>query len=68
MLLFEKGDYLFTFDLKLGYHHVDVCLAEYKYLGFSYDRNGVEHYYIFTVLPFGLATGCYFHKAFEATG
>lgn len=26
MLLVEKGDYMymFTFDLKLGYHHIDI--------------------------------------------
>ena len=24
MLLFEKGDFLFSFDLKSGYHHVDI--------------------------------------------
>ena len=22
--MFQKGDYLFSFDLKLGYHHVDI--------------------------------------------
>ena len=26
MLLFEKGDFLFSFDLKSGYHHVDIAL------------------------------------------
>ena len=25
MLLFEKDDYLFSFDLKSGYHHVDIA-------------------------------------------
>ena len=24
MLMFEKDDYLFSFDLKAGYHHVDI--------------------------------------------
>ena len=59
MLLFEKGDNMFTFDLKSGYHHVDICPAQCKYLGFSWERSGVERYYVFTVLPFGLATACY---------
>ena len=59
MLLLEKGDYMFTFDLKSGYHHVDICTAQYKYLGFSWERCDVKHYYVFTVLPFGLATACY---------
>ena len=24
MLLFQKGDFLITFDLKSGYHHIDI--------------------------------------------
>jgi len=24
MLMFQKGDYMFSFDLKSGYHHVDI--------------------------------------------
>ena len=24
LLMFRKGDYAFTFDLKSGYHHVDI--------------------------------------------
>ena len=31
--LFKKGDYIFTFDLKSGYHHVDTGPLEI--LGFS---------------------------------
>ena len=34
MLLFEKGDFLFSFDLKSGYHHVDIAKENWKYLGF----------------------------------
>ena len=55
MLLFEPGDYLFSFDLKSGYHHVDIADHHCKYLGFAWDG----HFYVFTVLPFGLATACY---------
>ena len=55
MLLFEKGDFLFSFDLKSGYHHVDIATIHQKYLGFSWQRA----YYVFTVLPFGLSTACY---------
>ena len=55
MLLFESGDYLFLFDLKSGYHHVDIADHHCKYLGFAWDG----HFYVFTVLPFGLATACY---------
>ena len=35
LLLFEKGDTAFTFDLKLGYHHVDIHESCWKYLGFK---------------------------------
>ena len=42
MLLFEKGDYLFSFDLKSGYHHVDIAEAQCKYLGFAWEG----HFYI----------------------
>ena len=55
MLLFEQGDYLFSFDLKSGYHHVDIADHHCKYLGFAWDG----HFYVLTVLPFGLATACY---------
>ena len=50
MLMFQKGDYLFSFDLKSGYHHVDIHKHE------GGDR---LQYYEFKVLPFGLATACY---------
>ena len=55
MLLFERGDYLFSFDLKSGYHHVDIAVVHQKYLGFAWEGC----YYVFTVLPFGLSTACY---------
>ena len=34
--LFFKGDYMFTFDLKSGYHHVDIHEDSQTYLGFSW--------------------------------
>ena len=58
-LLFEQGEYLFKFDLKSGYHHVDIWPGHYQFLGFRWDTNGLEHYYVFKVLPFGLSTACY---------
>ena len=36
MMLFKKGDYLFPFDLKSGYHHVDIANHHWKYLGFKW--------------------------------
>ena len=55
MLLFEKGDFLFSFDLKSGYHHIDINEANFKYLGVSW----AGRFYVFTVLPFGLCTACF---------
>ena len=46
---FEKGDKAFTFDLKTGYHHVDIHQSYWKYLGFSWDIEGVQTYFIFKV-------------------
>ena len=58
-LMFEKDKFLFKFDLKSGYHHVDIYPEHQKYLGFKWDSNGHVNYYVFTVLPFGLSTACY---------
>ena len=55
MLLFEKGDFLFSFDLKSGYHHIDINEAHFKYLGVSW----AGRFYVFTVLPFGLCTASF---------
>ena len=54
MLLFQKGDYLFSFDLKPRYHYIDIAEIHHRYLGFSWKGK----YFVFTVLPFGLSTAC----------
>jgi len=59
MLMFQKADYVFSFDLKSGYHHVDIYEPHRRYLGFSWEIHGIKHYYVFAVLPFGLASACY---------
>ena len=55
MLLLEQGDYMFSFDLKSGYHHVDIAKEHWKYLGLAWGKQ----FFVFTVLPFGLSTACY---------
>ncbi len=50
-----RDDYLFAFDLKSGYHHVDIAQVHFKYLGIAWGGK----FYVFTVLPFGLASACY---------
>ena len=54
-----KGDWFITFDLKSGYHHVDINVDCWKYLGFSWSQHGVRKFYMFRVLPFGLSSACY---------
>ncbi len=47
-----QGKFLFTFDLKNGYHHIDIFHLHQEYLGFEWKGK----FYCFTVLPFGLST------------
>ena len=55
----SQGEYFFTFDLKSGYHHVDIHSDCWTYLGFSWEHYGTRRFYTFCVLPFGLSTACY---------
>ena len=58
---FTKDSYMFSFDLKSGYHHVDILQEHQTFLGFSWraSDSGDEIFYVFTVLPFGLSTAPY---------
>ena len=53
---YSKNCYLYDFDLKSGYHHIDIHSDDQKYLGFCWKIDNKEHYFKFTVLPFGLST------------
>jgi len=56
----EERYWFFTWDLKSGYHHVDIAPDHHQYLGFSWEyENGVRRYFTFSVLPFGLSTACF---------
>ena len=57
--ILEEGHWVFTWDLRLGYHHVDICVEHQTYLGFSWRFNGVPRYFTFAVLPFGLSSACF---------
>ena len=48
--------YTFKFDLKSGYHHVDMFEEHQTYLGFSWKINNILKSFAFIVLPFGLST------------
>lgn len=49
---FNKNCFLVKFDLKSGYHHIDISKECQTFLGFQWK----EKYYCFTVLPFGLSS------------
>ena len=55
----DKGNFAYKFDLSQGYHHVDIFEDHQTYLGFSWVFEGKTRYFVFTVLPFGLASAPY---------
>ena len=57
--LFQQGEYFTVFDLKSGYHHVDIHEECWPYLGFTWDAHSARKWYAFWVLPFGLSIACY---------
>ena len=58
--IFSRNYYLFKFDLKSGYHHVEIFPDHRKFLAFSWDfGTGVYRYFQFCVLPFGLSSAPY---------
>lgn len=58
MSYFVKDGFMFSFDLKSGYHHVDIAQEHETFLGFSWrvPDSIKEIFYVFTVLPFGLSS------------
>ena len=54
--IFSIGDWFFKFDYKSGYHHVDIIPSHQKFLGFSWTIQGQRKCFVFSVLPFGLAS------------
>lgn len=55
--IFDKGYYLFKFDLKSGYHHIEIFPDHRKFLAFAWDfGTGKFRYFQFCVLPFGLSS------------
>lgn len=58
--MFSEGDYFTTFDLKSGYHHIDIHPEHRKYFGFQVKfTNGSTRNFLFNVLAFGLSEACY---------
>ena len=50
---------MYKFDLRHGYHHIDIFPEHQTYLGFSWFYEGKLRYFVFTVLPFGLSVAPY---------
>ena len=60
---FIGGCFMFSFDLKSGYHHIDIFPDHRKFLSFAWKIDGVTRYFSFQVLPFGLSSApCIFTK------
>ena len=51
---FKKDMFIFTWDLKDGYHQIRVHDDFKKYLGFKFEHEGKVKYGYYTVFPFGL--------------
>ena len=51
---FKKGGYIYSFDMKDGYHHLGMAQSFYDFLGFSFIEDGKTCYARFLVAPFGL--------------
>lgn len=56
ILACKNDPWMITFDLKSGYHHIDICDEHQKYLGFAWKFGDKIRYFTFTVLPFGLCS------------
>ena len=58
--IFQGDVFVFTFDLKSAYHHVDICEEHMKFLSFKWPSHAGEmKFYEFKVLPFGLSSAPY---------
>ena len=64
----EKGYWFTTFDLKSGYHHIEIHPDYWSYLGFSWIEDGTRVFHLFKVLPFFSYSMLYFHQSSTASG
>ena len=60
--IFSLGDWFFKLDYRSGYHHVDIFLSHQKFLGFNWTSQGQKKWFVFSVLPFGLASASLFSQ------
>lgn len=57
--MLKMADFMFTFDLKSVYHHIEIYEEHRQYLGFSWEENGKISYFVYNVLPFGISAAGY---------
>lgn len=57
--IFQKGDFLISFDLKSAYHHIEIFEHHKQYLGFQWEMKGDIKYFVFNVLPFGISSAAF---------
>ena len=66
---FSLDYFMFSFDLKSGYHHIEIFQEHCQFLSFSWEFNGVTKYFSFQVLPFGLTlSSFYIYKMHKTIG
>ena len=58
----ENKCFMYKFDIKQGYHHIDIKPEHRKYLGFAWEINRKVRDFVFTVLLFKFNfSSIYFH-------
>ena len=56
----NTGDFMFSFDMKSGYNHVEIFSGHRQYLSFSWTFSSVQfRYFHFEVVPFGISSAPY---------
>ena len=57
----DAGDFMFSFALKSGYHHVEIFPGHRQYLSFSwtFSSSHTRLFHFFSVLPFGISSAPY---------
>lgn len=55
---------MISLDLQSGCYHIDICADHQTFLGFAWKFSGVTKftYFVFAVLPFGLASAPFISK------
>lgn len=58
MAYFARDAYMFSFDLKSGYHHIEISRDHQTFLGpcWRSPNSNSEVFHAFIVVPFGLSS------------